>query len=645
MTASGPPPGTELPEHVVAVRDRHATYFAEFCRQAAAAVLTVERRAWLDRFTLEHDNVTAALSWALERGDEKALSLAVGAADVWNELGTPRESRDWLDRVTSAFREPSALRAMALTRLARAARVTGDQPTAWARFDEAVATARLADDRLALADALRELGWHHFFTGDPAAALAAQREALMLLQSAGGDIHPQIKCLHGIGWALLHMGDEAKAKQSHLQARALARESGDPGLLFEHLGIEANLHRALGELETASDLCEECLSIAATYGLAENRLWILWYLADISCQQGALDRARETYLSLVDEAGLVPAGHEHAATGYRGLAEVAQLSGEGPQARHYYEQSLRELRSVREPTADTMGSFLADLVAAAEAAADEGDHGAALALLREKAVSAPLWSRVLGFLTPTDLDFLRHAELTGDDAQAQRRRRALLELWADRREPRTRIRWHMASAAEHIAAGDLSAAVTDAAVAVEASRDAGTGRPHAYLLLHLARIQSEAARHTEALAAAQEAVTLQGHRADSRHMALLGVLAVQLASGSTADALASARTLAPGWRLLGTNLSRLELVERLAELALARGQGDRARELMGLVISQLRTLGFAVPVLYRARHARNVEAAQQGGPLTAASDESGRPLSLAAALDREAAALAAEASA
>lgn len=67
---------------------------------------------------VEHDNLRAALAWALSHQPRTALELAVASWPYWLARGHFREGARWLETAVAAVPEPSALRARALDAMA-----------------------------------------------------------------------------------------------------------------------------------------------------------------------------------------------------------------------------------------------------------------------------------------------------------------------------------------------------------------------------------------------------------------------------------------------------------------------------------------------------------------------------------------------
>lgn len=86
-----------------AIRQRHAAFYLRLVAAAQAQLQGPEQVMWLNRLEVEHDNLRAALRWALEAGDATlALQLSCGLGRFWDMRGYLSEGRQWLDAVRAA---------------------------------------------------------------------------------------------------------------------------------------------------------------------------------------------------------------------------------------------------------------------------------------------------------------------------------------------------------------------------------------------------------------------------------------------------------------------------------------------------------------------------------------------------------------
>ncbi|MEO7556050.1 MAG: AfsR/SARP family transcriptional regulator, partial [Acidimicrobiales bacterium] len=101
----------------VRIRDAMARHFAQLCAQSAAAYTGDQQRAWLTAIDQEHDNLRAALDWAVATDDaETALMIAGGTAWPHWLTGMVVEGRRWLDDAFACNGEAhECTRALALT--------------------------------------------------------------------------------------------------------------------------------------------------------------------------------------------------------------------------------------------------------------------------------------------------------------------------------------------------------------------------------------------------------------------------------------------------------------------------------------------------------------------------------------------------
>jgi len=103
-----------------AARARHARYYLTLAEAAGPALWGgSEQRVWLERLAGEHDNLRAALAWAMGGGDlEQGLRLAAALGRFWFIHGHATEGRRWLERALAATPAAGgAARARALNEL------------------------------------------------------------------------------------------------------------------------------------------------------------------------------------------------------------------------------------------------------------------------------------------------------------------------------------------------------------------------------------------------------------------------------------------------------------------------------------------------------------------------------------------------
>jgi predicted ATPase/class 3 adenylate cyclase len=205
-----------------ALRARHAAHFTAVA-EAAEPELTRSPEA-IERIGADHDNMRAALSWAIER-DRAELGLRLGFAlwRFWQQRGHLAEGREWFERLLAlpgASTRTSA-RAKGLTGAAGIAYWQNDYSAAGAWYAEAEAIVRELDDRLWLTDALYN-----------SASVAMLR------------------------------GDVATAQAKFDEGNAIARELGDDAVIARYLAADGYMAFMTDDLARARALLEETLEIA-----------------------------------------------------------------------------------------------------------------------------------------------------------------------------------------------------------------------------------------------------------------------------------------------------------------------------------------------------------------------------------------------
>jgi predicted ATPase/class 3 adenylate cyclase len=265
---------------VTETRQRHAEYFVALAETAHAQLHGRERGAWLDQLEVEHDNLRAALAWALAGGDREIgarIAIALVGRDgdgLWSNMGYRREGLRWLGAVL-AQRDALAPGIQAWALLLKAVHqgiLDGNLHLALrAIHNEVLAFFRTVDDRSGIANML----FHQGFA----------EEALGLYQDLGDHYHCAI-VLHGMGDMARDQGDTARALVLLEQSMALCSEYGyvgEPARILNSLGDVACIE---GDLPRATACYWEALALAQGDRAEARSAWLIGNLARLALVQG-----------------------------------------------------------------------------------------------------------------------------------------------------------------------------------------------------------------------------------------------------------------------------------------------------------------------------------------------------------------------
>ncbi|TCM49287.1 BTAD domain-containing putative transcriptional regulator [Kribbella sp. VKM Ac-2568] len=123
----------------------HCAHFLELAldQDPERVSVVVERPQLLD---VDHDNLRAALGWALRNDPDQALVLGVSLSQYWLARGHFVEGADWLERILEVAVKPSRSRARAVFALATLDARSGLSERLPGLGDEGVAVAEQSDD-------------------------------------------------------------------------------------------------------------------------------------------------------------------------------------------------------------------------------------------------------------------------------------------------------------------------------------------------------------------------------------------------------------------------------------------------------------------------------------------------------------------
>jgi tetratricopeptide (TPR) repeat protein len=191
-------------------RRRHAEFFLALAEEAYPELKGANQLEWLERLEAEHDNLRAALSWALKRKEvELALRLGGALSWFWSVRGYHSEGRRWLEEA-----------------LAIEGRVS----------PEVQAMALAGEGALALEQ------------GDYDRAKQACEEGLELLAQEAKETASEAKLifLSCLGFVALEREEHSQAKQLYEESLTLSREMSDIWWLASSLQREHGPLRGAG---------------------------------------------------------------------------------------------------------------------------------------------------------------------------------------------------------------------------------------------------------------------------------------------------------------------------------------------------------------------------------------------------------------
>jgi predicted ATPase/class 3 adenylate cyclase len=328
-----------------AVRRAHAEYFLTLAEETEPGLRGPEQGTWLERLDLEHDNIRAALSWAVEKGEaELGLRLAGALRPFWYSRGHFDEGKRWLtDTLAQGERASALARAKALEGLSWLADVQGDLHGAEAAADEGLRLSAREEVKDSLAAALQ------LILGDVAEQRGDYERAKVLFEESrriyleAGDEWGVAEAIGGLGNLYYDRGDHERAKELYEEGLALSRKLGgaQPHSTFLiSLGYEFLLQ---GDYEQAAALNEEAATLLREHGLRgglEHALDNLGWAALLREDYERADALHQDSLMLCLELG----NELVASESLEGLACTAGAQGDAERAARLFgvAEALRE---------------------------------------------------------------------------------------------------------------------------------------------------------------------------------------------------------------------------------------------------------------------------------------------------------------
>jgi non-specific serine/threonine protein kinase len=294
------------------VRRRQAEWAVALAEHAREELFGPDQARWTARLVDDHDNLRAALAWAIGHDAELALRLASALWFFWYAEGDLVEGRRWLERALAAGDSgPSELRALALNNLGNLVYELGDLPRAEELYEQSLALRTENGDRGGMADSLNNLGMLATARGD----LASARERLhasVAIRTEMGQPHGSAPTHNNLGDVAIVEGNGALAREHNDRAQALGREGGNTRRMAHSLHNLGLGHRCDGDDQAATALFEQSLALFRDVDEKSGIAAVLHSLGRVAARQSAVDRAAgyyvralELYRRGLDRRGLV----------------------------------------------------------------------------------------------------------------------------------------------------------------------------------------------------------------------------------------------------------------------------------------------------------------------------------------------------
>lgn len=202
-----------------AARQAHADYFLHLAEEAEPALKGPQLVDWLERLEQEHDNLRAALHYALESGNaEMALRLGIALERFWVVRGQRNEGLAFLQNALAESTEVAAtVRAKALLAAGRLAFNQSNYDQGEALAQEGLALFREIGDKRGIALSLNRLGVAAWRRGDFRSARVLLEEDLALFREMGDQDR--------VAWSLFIMACSTPSKANTTELPPASRRA------------------------------------------------------------------------------------------------------------------------------------------------------------------------------------------------------------------------------------------------------------------------------------------------------------------------------------------------------------------------------------------------------------------------------------
>jgi predicted ATPase/DNA-binding SARP family transcriptional activator len=366
-----------------------AERFARFAERAEPELRGPEQLDWMRRLEADHDNLRAALRWAVAATDgELALRLAAPLSWFWYLRGDRHDAAEWLPAALAAGPTVTSTAKARVLLTSAFFRVEGGEPKGVAAARELAEQGRAVAERagdeqnVAWADVAR--AQLMFLSGDAAPGMELL-ERTMTAVKATDDTWTEAAALMARAEISRYSGDLAACRRDAEAALARFRALGERFGMAYALDTLAFTAEAGGDYQRAVALVEEATGLSDELGLPEFVAALHGRLGILLSLQGQHRRARAVLGQALAEVERL--GWRSGDAWIRGICgQAARCRGDLDEARVQLERALvwcreADASAIAAPTLAWLGFVLelqADLEAAGSVHREGLDHAGRL---------------------------------------------------------------------------------------------------------------------------------------------------------------------------------------------------------------------------------------------------------------------------
>jgi len=270
-------------------KNQHLEYFLQFAEEAEPKIKGPEQLIWYERLETEHDNLRAALGWALEsKNTDAGLRLAGSLGFFWFVRGHLREGIAWLERALEQSQGAS------LASKSKAYKFLGsilifsenkDFERISTILERSLELYKKLEDCSGIAWNLNQLGIVAAIRGELTKAKQLFEESLVLRKEVGDpwDIAQTCGNISSLAW---QQNEYAKAREFSEKACALFQEAGDQrGVARTKVNL-VWIAMLEGDFTNATELLTETLSKLALFDDKWSSAEVLETLAQVESRHG-----------------------------------------------------------------------------------------------------------------------------------------------------------------------------------------------------------------------------------------------------------------------------------------------------------------------------------------------------------------------